>query len=511
MTRKVSRLSAAIAVSLTWLVLPLSANAAEYRTVKEPVDGQYIVVLKDTAARLAGESNRFASPVDMVATGIASSYHVTVLQSYDRVLRGFAIRASNDALLRMLKDSRIAYIQEDAVAHASTTQTANLDWGLDRIDQRNLPLDKGYTYTTTASNVHAYVIDTGILGTHTDFTGRMGNGGTYINDGNGTKDCNGHGTHVAGTLGGTNYGVAKGVTLHPVRVLDCSGAGTASQVISGMNWVAGHHISPAVANMSLDFSDHEDLVDSALDSLTASGVTVVVAAGNHISNGPFDACHTTGTTGISPADAATAITVGSTRQDDGISSFSNVGSCLKLFAPGSQIISDWNTSTTATAVLDGTSMAAPHVAGAAALYLATHTTATPSQVSAALVASASHRRVIFPFATNTTQDLLYTLSGTVAVPAKGSKPSGSANCDGSTGGSLYSCNATYGSASPVALFWEDPQYDTSIDDAKQGLRFGGHCKANLEGVNWTINLTIGNRDGFDVANETFYCKGGQIQ
>lgn len=352
--------------------------AGELRTVEKPVPGQYIVVFKDSAASLEGESND-AARVSLVAESLALSTDTKVIESFDYALRGFVVQANDKQLESLLIDPRVAYVEEDGFTSVDATQTG-ATWGLDRVDQRDLPLNGTYVYNTTASNVHAYIIDTGVLGTHSQFSGRMGNG--YDAIGGGTTDCNGHGTHVAGTVGGTTWGVAKGVTIHPVRVLGCNGSGTNSGVIAGMNWVAGNRILPAVANMSLGGSA-SSAIDSAVANLTNAKVTVVVAAGNDNGN----ACNK------SPARAPSAITVGSTTNTDARSSFSNFGTCVDIFAPGSSITSAWHTSSTASNTISGTSMAAPHAAGGAALYLASNPGATPAQVTSALIGNATLNKV----------------------------------------------------------------------------------------------------------------------
>ncbi len=379
-----------------------SAQAqAEFKLSAKPIEGQYIVVLKDGIAALASENSRSPS-VRSVADSMASQLGLRVHMSYSHALRGFVVGADDKALERLLLDERVAYVEEDSIVRISATQTG-ATWGIDRVDQRDLPLNGSYTYNTTASGVHAYIIDTGVLGSHSQFSGRMGNGYTAITSG-GTTDCNGHGTHVAGTVGGTTHGVAKGVTIHPVRVLGCNGSGTNSGVIAGMDWVAANHVKPAVANMSLG-GGASSATDTAVANMVNAGVTVVVAAGNDNAN----ACN------YSPARAASAITVGSTTSTDARSSFSNYGTCLDIFGPGSSITSAWYTSTTATNTISGTSMASPHVAGVAALYLATNASATPAQVTAAIV-NASTANKVTSAGTGSPNRLLYSLFGTTPPP-----------------------------------------------------------------------------------------------
>jgi serine protease len=308
------------AVGLSLACASLTATAGEFRTVKQPIPGQYIVVLKDTAASLASERSKL-SRVSVVSRDIATKNRTQLVRSYNNVLRGFVARADDKGLARLLADPRVAYVQEDGVVSIAASQS-NATWGIDRIDQRNMPLNQTYTYDTTASGVHAYIIDTGVLLNHAQFSGRMGNGYDAVSNGGNANDCNGHGTHVAGTVGGTTYGVAKEVKIHPVRVLGCNGSGSNSGVIAGMDWVAENHVKPAVVNMSLGGSA-DQATDDAVNRLHNAGVTVVVAAGNNSGN----ACS------YSPARAANAITVGSTTNTDARSSFSNFGSCLDIEHP----------------------------------------------------------------------------------------------------------------------------------------------------------------------------------
>ncbi|MGQ0800610.1 MAG: S8 family serine peptidase [Pseudomarimonas sp.] len=375
----------------------LSASAAEFVLNSSPVQGHYIVVLKDSAARLDSESARsnVARAAD-VAVQMTSETGAKLTRSYTHALRGFAVEANDKQLERLLLDNRVAYVEEDGIVTASATQTG-ATWGLDRTDQRDLPLNSSYTYDTTASNVNVYIVDTGVLGSHTQFTGRMIGGYTAITDANGTNDCNGHGTHVAGTVAGTIHGIAKGAKISPIRVLGCTGSGTNAGVIAGMDWVAANHIKPAVANMSLG-GGASTATDTAVANMTSAGVVVAVAAGNDNAN----ACN------YSPARAASAITVGSTTNTDARSSFSNFGTCLDIYAPGSNILSAWYTGTSATNTISGTSMASPHVAGVAALYLAANPTASVTAVTNAIINASTPNKVSSP-GTGSPNRLLYSL------------------------------------------------------------------------------------------------------
>lgn len=361
-----------VALLCSMIAAALPAAATELKRAEAPIRGQYIVVLKDDAATLEQSADkRSQRAVDVLtqAADMSLAYGLQVDRVYQHALRGFVVRgASEKAIERLLWDDRVAFVEEDGMVYLDATQSG-ATWGLDRIDQRNRPLNGTYIYNTTATNVRAYIIDSGVLASHSQFGGRVSGGASYINDGRGTSDCNGHGTHVAGTVAGSVHGVAKGARIVPVRVFGCTGGSSNSTIIAGIDWVRANHVKPAVANMSLG-GGASSATDTATNNLINAGVTVVVAAGNSNAN----ACN------YSPARVANAITVGSTTNTDARSSFSNFGSCVNIFAPGSSITSAWYTSNTATNSISGTSMASPHVAGVAALYLAGAPSASPATV-----------------------------------------------------------------------------------------------------------------------------------
>lgn len=342
-----------IAVVATFLVEGVAfAQQADILTPENAIPNQFIVVLHEEAPTSARVS------VAGLAQTMAIQYRLRVTRVYQRALTGFVVTMSPQAARLLATDPRVRYIEQDSLVSIVATQN-NATWGLDRIDQRDLPRSTTYTYNTAGAGVHAYIIDTGIRSTHTEFGGRASTGGfTAINDGRGTNDCNGHGTHVSGTVGGATYGVAKAVTLYAVRVLDCGGSGTTAGVIAGVDWVTVNHATPAVANMSLG-GGASTALDTAVRNSIASGVTYAIAAGNSSAN----ACNS------SPARVGEALTVGASTNTDSQASFSNFGTCVDLYAPGQSITSAWMTNDTATTTISGTSMASPHVAGVAALYL----------------------------------------------------------------------------------------------------------------------------------------------
>ncbi|MGN7199923.1 S8 family serine peptidase [Arthrobacter sp. SAFR-044] len=335
---------------------------------------------------------------------------LAVGRTFEHAIRGAVVTATSAQAAALARSGKVLSVEPDAAVKVSGTEQP-APWGLDRADQRALPLSGSYSWTGAGAGVTAYVVDTGILASHTDFGGRVAAGWTAVADGNGTTDCNGHGTHVAGTVAGSTYGVAKSATLVPVRVLDCSGSGYNSDVVAGLDWIAANHAAgtPAVANLSLGGAA-SSTVDNAIQAVLNDGVTTVVAAGNSA----VDAC-----TG-SPARVPGAVTVAASDSADKQASFSNFGSCVDLYAPGVGITSDYYTSATATASMSGTSMAAPHTAGAAALLLSQNPALAPADVAAALVANATPG-VIAGATTGTPNRLLYT--GTdVAAPTPAPAP-----------------------------------------------------------------------------------------
>lgn len=376
----------------TFLPLAVGGSRIAAGTV---IPNQYIVVLKSPEERALVSASGVAETSEAMAASVVSAAGGELLYVYNSALSGFAARLPEVSAASLADNPQVAFIEPDTIMSVDTTQSS-ATWGIDRVDQRNLPLSTTFSYNANGLGVHAYIVDTGMRTAHTEFSGRVGTGYTAVTDGNGVEDCNGHGTHVAGTVGGTVYGIAKKATLHPVRVFGCSGTGATSAVIAGMDWIYSNVQLPAVANLSLGGSVSAAL-DTAVNNAMAAGVIVVVAA----SNGNANACN------YSPARVPAAITVGATTNTDERASYSNYGSCLDLFAPGTSIVSASYSSNTGTAVMSGTSMAAPHVAGAAALYLASNPAASPSTVRNMIVNNATSD-VLTNIGTGSPNELLYT-------------------------------------------------------------------------------------------------------
>jgi subtilisin family serine protease len=338
----------------------------------DAVPGSYIVVLRDTRA-----------PLDVTIDRLAAAGRATVGNRYVHGVRGFAATMTSDDARALAFDPEVAYVEANQRMYGDASVTNNATWGIDRIDQTSLPLDTKYYGLADGSTVTAYVVDTGIRATHSEFTGRLLPGFAGVADGQGTNDCNGHGTHVGGTIGGTVLGVAKKVNVVPVRTLGCDNSGTLDAFLAGVDWVIANKQPRSVANMSVAFNPPNTTVDNKVRALINAGVTVMVSAGNRTT----DACTQ------SPARVPEAITVAAIDKADARAAFSNYGTCVDLFAPGVEILSASYTGDNLARLISGTSQATPHVTGVAALYLSTHPTATPAQVAAAIIAGTVPNKV----------------------------------------------------------------------------------------------------------------------
>ena len=400
-THHVARIlfAATVAVSASAvLAQPASRAATHVFAASKPIAGRYIVVFKDSVGNPGAE-----------AANIMRGLNGLIHHTYASALKGFAVSLPDTSLQGIRNNPLVESVEQDQTVSLNQVVSPEYQatWGLDRIDQADRPLDSVYHFNQTGTGVNAFIIDTGIRADHVEFTGRLKPGYSAISDTNGTNDCNGHGTHVAGTVGGTTWGVAKAVSLIPVRVLDCNGSGTTSGVIAGIDWAANSTLRPAAANLSLG-GGFSTALNAAVAGAVGKGITMVVAAGNSSA----DACNS------SPASEPSAITVGATTSSDAMASYSNYGTCVKIFAPGSSITSAWNTSATANNTISGTSMATPHVTGAAVLALAANTAASPAAVASFLTSNATPNRLT-ALGTGSPNLLLYSLAA--GAPSEAAK------------------------------------------------------------------------------------------
>ena len=431
------------------------------------IPGQYIVVLRPAA-----------QDVSTIARDLLAAHGGTLRFTYTHALQGFSAELSDAAAAALARHPLVAYVEQNQMMHAVADQP-NATWGLDRVDQHDLPLNQLYSYNATGVGVKVYIIDTGIRQTHSDFGGRALPGVDEVGDGHGTDDCNGHGTHVSGTVGGNTYGVAKAVTLVAVRVLDCSGSGSSDGVIAGVDWVTGDHQAgdPAAANMSLGGFFDQALNDAVKNGI-ADGVTYAVAAGNS----SFDACF------FSPSSAPDALTVAASDQTDARAGFSNYGSCVDLYGPGVSITSDWNSSDAATNTISGTSMASPHVTGGAALYLQGHPSALPAEVGQAIKNAATPSKITGN-PSGTPNLLLYTKDFSAGPPpAPPADPS--------------SLTATAVSSTQINLAWTDNS--NNEDGFKIERCTGAGCTTFGEITSVGAGVTAYNNTGLSVSTTYRY-------
>jgi subtilisin family serine protease len=366
-------------------------NHHKFKRSERPIPNSYIVVLRDDVTDLTGRD------VGNISDALTGRYSGTVKNIYRDALKGYSVEMTPETAETLSRHKWVKYVEEDSEILEQATTQAPATWGISRIDHRRFmwPLDQNYTYSATGLGVNVYVIDTGVLTTHPDFEGRATE--PFSIDYTPIENCNGHGTHVAGTIGSKTYGVAKNVNIHSIRVFPCSGGTALSNVLAGLDFVVRQAIRPAVANLSIGTS-YSTAFEDAVQIMIDSGITAVVAAGNESEN----ACS------HSPAHLPDALTVGSLTASDQRDSMSNYGSCVDIFAPGVAIMSTWNRPDLPANLLSGTSTASPHVAGAAALYLETHRWASPTEVNSLIAASAT-RGAIQNVGDGSPNRLLYSL------------------------------------------------------------------------------------------------------